>query len=286
MIIWIASYPKSGNTWIRSLLSSYLFSDDGKFSFKLLKNIEQFSSKNLSLKLPENLNYQVRISKSWIPSQEIINQDKKIHFFKTHNAICTINGNKFTDKLNTLAAIYIVRDPRNLITSLSYHYELSLDEAFNFLTNKKKIIFPTNVEKKEKDIKNREDFNFLSDWSTHYHSWKNINFCPIKIIKYEDCLIDVQKVFVSTLDFLSKFLKFKFDNKKINNALTSTSFKNLSRMEKNEGFQESATSYKTMKKIKFFNLGKKNNWETLLDKKLIRKIESCFKNEMNELGYL
>ena len=143
-----------------------------------------------------------------------------------------------------------------------------------------------NVEKKEKDIKNREDFNFLSDWSTHYHSWKNINFCPIKIIKYEDCLIDVQKVFVSTLDFLSKFLKFKFDNKKINNALTSTSFKNLSRMEKNEGFQESATSYKTMKKIKFFNLGKKNNWETLLDKKLIRKIESRFKNEMSELGYL
>ena len=98
MIIWIASYPKSGNTWIRSLLSSYLFSDDGKFSFKLLKNIEQFSSKDLSLKLPENLNYQARISKNWIPSQEIINKDKKIHFFKTHNAICTINGNKFTDK--------------------------------------------------------------------------------------------------------------------------------------------------------------------------------------------
>ena len=96
MIIWIASYPKSGNTWIRSLLSSYLFSDDGKFSFKLLKNIEQFSSKSLSLKLPENLNYQTRISKSWIPSQEIINQDKKIHFFKTHNAICTINAVSYT----------------------------------------------------------------------------------------------------------------------------------------------------------------------------------------------
>ena len=167
MIIWIASYPKSGNTWIRSLLSSYLFSDDGKFSFKLLKNIEQFSSKNLPLKLPDNLNYQARISKNWIPSQEIINQDKKIHFFKTHNAMCAINGNKFTDKLNTLAAIYIVRDPRNLITSLGYHYELNLDEAFSFLTNKKKIIFPINVEEKKKNIKDREDFNFLSDWSTH-----------------------------------------------------------------------------------------------------------------------
>ena len=99
-------------------------------------------------------------------------------------------------------------------------------------------------------------------------------------------MIDVQKVFVSTLDFLSKFLKYKFDKKKINNAIISTSFKNLSQMEKNEGFQESATSSKTMKKIKFFNLGKKNDWKTLLDKKLIKKIESCFKNEMSELGYL
>ena len=57
-------------------------------------------------------------------------------------------------------------------------------------------------------------------------------------------------------------------------------------MEKEEGFQESATSSKTMKKINFFNLGKANDWKTLLDKKFIRKIESCFKNEMKELGYL
>ena len=286
MIIWIASYPKSGNTWIRSLLASYLFSEDGQFSFQLLKNIEQFSGKNLFSDKLMSSNYQARISKNWIPSQKKINQDKKIHLLKTHNALCSINGNNFTDKFNTSAVIYVVRDPRNLITSLVHHYELSLDEAFSFLTNKKKIIFPINAEKGEKDIKDREDFNFLSDWSTHYQSWKNINFCPIKIIRYEDCLTDIQKVFVSTLDFLSKFLKFKFNKKKINNALNSTNFKNLNRMEKKEGFQESAISSKTMKRIKFFNLGKKNNWKTLLDKKLIRKIESHFKNEMSELGYL
>ena len=57
-------------------------------------------------------------------------------------------------------------------------------------------------------------------------------------------------------------------------------------MEKNEGFHESATSFKTKKKIKFFNLGKKNNWKILLDQMLVRKIESHFKTEMNELGYL
>ena len=286
MIIWIASYPKSGNTWIRSLLSSYLFSKDGKFSFKLLKNIEQFSSKDFLSDKLKSSNYQAIISKNWIPSQKIINRDKKIHILKTHNALCSINGNNFTDSFNTTAVIYIVRDPRNLITALSHHYELSLDEAFSFLTNKRKIIFPSNIENNEKNIKKSEDFNFLGDWSTHYQSWKNINFCPIKIIKYEDCLIDAQKVFVSTLNFLSKFLKFEYDKKKINSALISTSFKNLSQMENKEGFHESATSSKTMKKIKFFNLGKKNNWKSLLDKKIVKKIESRFKNEMSELGYL
>ena len=285
MIIWIASYPKSGNTWIRSLLSSYLFSDNGKFNFKLLKNIEQFSSKNLSLKFQKNLSYQTRISKNWIPSQKIINQDNKIRFFKTHNAMCAINGNKFTDKFNTLAAIYVVRDPRNLITSLANHYELNLDETFSFLTNKRKIIFPINRGAEKKDIKENEDFNFLGDWSDHYQSWKNINFCPIKIIKYEDLLTDVQKVFVSTLDFLSKFLKIKFDKKKINTSLISTSFKNLSQMEKNEEFQESVTSFKTDKKIKFFNLGKKNNWKNLLDPQIEKKIREVFSKEMKELGY-
>ena len=82
MIIWIASYPKSGNTWIRSILSAYLFSEDGKFSFKLLKNIDRFSSKNLLPELSNNLKSQTRISKNWIPSQKMINQDKKIHLLK------------------------------------------------------------------------------------------------------------------------------------------------------------------------------------------------------------
>ena len=153
------------------------------------------------------------------------------------------------------------------------------------MKHKRKIIIPVNHREKKKAIKEHEDFNFLGDWSAHYQSWKNINFCPIKIIKYEDLLIDVQKVFVSTLDFLSKFLKIKFDKKKINTSLTSTSFKNLSQMEKNEGFQESVTSFKTNKKIKFFNLGKRNNWKNLLDPQIEKKIREVFSKEMKELGY-
>ena len=192
MIIWIASYPKSGNTWIRSLLASYLFSKSGTFNFDLLKHINQFSVGNLSNDFQKVYNHEDRISKNWIPHQVLINRDKKIHFLKTHNALCTINNNKFTDKLNTAACIYIVRDPRNLVTSLAHHYELNYKNAIEFITNKRKIIFPKTLNNKED---NHNDFNFISDWSGHYNSWKNISFCPIKIIKYEDLLVDTRNIF-------------------------------------------------------------------------------------------
>ena len=283
MIIWIASYPKSGNTWIRSLLASYLFSKNGSFNFNLLKYINQFSVGNLSTDLQKVYNHEDRISKSWIPHQELINRDKKIHFLKTHNALCTINNNKFTDKLNTAACIYIVRDPRNLVTSLSHHYELDYKNAIKFITNKRKIIFPKTLNNK-KDI--FHDFNFISDWPGHYNSWKNISFCPIKIIKYEDLLADTRNIFISILKFISKFTKMDFNEEKISNALKTTNFDNLRRIEKVENFEESIISTKTNKKVKFFNLGKDNDWRRLLDKSTILKVEKKFKKEMNELNYI
>ena len=200
--------------------------------------------------------------------------------------MCSINNNKFTDKFNTLASIYIVRDPRNIITSLSNHYELTLEESFNFLTNKKKIIFPKNINVNKKENEDPDDFNFLSDWSSHYTSWKDIKFCPVLIIKYEDILSDTKETFISVLKFLSNFMKINLEKKKINNVISCTSFANLSKLEKTIGFTESVTSLQTNKKINFFHQGKKNDWKKLLDKKIVEKIENNFSKEMKELKYL
>ena len=281
MIIWIASYPKSGNTWLRSLLSSYFFSKNGVFNFNQLDNIKQFSCKNLNSSEINSSNYQTIVSKNWIPTQEIINKDKKIHFLKTHNAICSINGNSFTNQNNTIAAIYIIRDPRNVITSISNHYNLSLQDSLEFIKNKRKIIFP-----KKKKINYHDDFNFISNWSDHYSSWKNINFAPIKIIKYEDLTRDTNKTFISILEFLSKFIKFNFDKSKIKNSIDSTTFDKLAEMEREVGFAESSDSTLNSKKIRFFHLGNKNTWSNLLDKNVSQDIDDFFKKEMKTLGYL
>ena len=240
----------------------------------------------MSSNLDNKVNYQEKISKNWIEAQKIINKDKKIHLLKTHNALCNINGNNFTDSFNTAGVIYITRDPRNIITSLANHYKFGLDEAFNFLSNKRKIIFPTELKSNNKKKSIQDDFNFLGDWSFHYKSWKNIDYCPIKIIRYEDILDNTNKTFTSIIKFLSQFIKLKIDEKKIKNTLNTTSFQVLKKMEIDEGFDEARYNPSDKNKSTFFNLGKDNNWKNFLDKKMIDKINMNFENEMKELNYL
>ena len=122
MIIWLASYPKSGNTWVRSIISALLFTNDGKFNFGLIKNIKQFPIKEFFENFTNDFGNFNEIKKYWISAQEAINIDKKVKFFKTHHLNCKIDNYNFTNSKNTLATIYIVRDPRNLVSSISNHY--------------------------------------------------------------------------------------------------------------------------------------------------------------------
>ena len=138
MIIWIASYPKSGNTWVRAFIAAYLYSKDGNFNFSDLNKIDQFPSKNHLSYFLKDLNDPTKTPKFWLPAQNKINSKKKIVFLKTHNAMCTIDGHQFTNKENTLASVYVVREPRNVITSLANHYGLSIEDAYEFIINKRK----------------------------------------------------------------------------------------------------------------------------------------------------
>ena len=92
MIIWLASYPKSGNTWVRSIISSLIYSKDGNFDFEKLRFIEQFPEKKFFKDLIQNFNDINEISKNWIPAQEKINLDDSIKLFKTHHGKYNVGG--------------------------------------------------------------------------------------------------------------------------------------------------------------------------------------------------
>ncbi len=281
MIIWIASYPKSGNTWLRSLIASYYFSSDGFFDQNLLRFIDQFPHE----KFLKNFSFDKKkigdSAKHWIEAQNKINFEKKIRFFKTHNFLGTFNNCEFTNKVNSLGAIYIVRDPRNVITSLKNHYDLSYKQALEFIKSERKFLYNFN---KTNDY---SDFQLISSWEKNFKSWKNNKLFPIKFIKYEELEEETFKVFKEIIEFINKISNNNdiFNRERAIKSLDSTSFKKLKNLEKRIGFAESVSSNNYKKKIPFFYLGPENKWKKILNKEIIDDLQKNFESSLKELNY-
>ena len=282
MIIWLSSYPKNGNTWLRSLISAYYYTNDGLFlGDKHLQNIQQFPTK----KFLENFDYNLEIPgdtiKYWVEAQKKINLDKKIKFFKTHNALVKIGQNDFTNRKNTLGGIYIVRDPRNVLDSMSRHFQIDHDKALRVMQNENNYIYDF---KKKNDF---SDYQFISSWEKNYQSWKNNKLISVKFIRYEDLLKETFFVFKEIVEFIDKLTNNKngFSREKAKNSVKSTSFENLKKIEINNGFGESIIARASKKSIPFFHLGPKNDWQKNFDNKFIVKLNDIFKRNLNELDY-
>ena len=277
MIIWIASYPKSGNTYIRSFLSAYYYSNDGNFNFDLLENIKQFPNTEFF----DDPFYDVdQASDNWLTAQKKIKEKNKALFLKTHSCLGQYKGKPFTTPDLSLGGIYVVRDPRNVVTSLMNHYSMNIDDACKFLTDVNRNIREANSE-------DYRTWVLLSSWSQHYNSWcKSKNFRKL-IIKYEDFEENKYETFRDIIVFTNTLLNRteRVDKKKLDKAIKTTNFNVLKNKEKKGGFKEAAFDKNKKKKI-FFNLGFNNKWKKLLREDIRIKIESEFNKEMKELGYL
>ena len=284
MFIWLASYPKSGNTLVRALLSSYFFSKDGIFNFKLIKYIKQFPNAGLFENLGINIENDKEVVKNYIKVQESINQKNSIQFLKTHSYLFNIDNNPFTDLNNTLGAIYIVRDPRNVVTSNAHHYNISIEESLLRMTSS--VHYGGDIKSKHEADRAKV---YLGSWSSNFNSWKSFESVgKYLLIKYEELISNREETLLKILKYIHKLKKINFvpDNKKLKNVLESTTFEKMKSEEEKEGFSESRTNLKTNEKIPFFNLGPKNKWQNILKPKIIKKIENSFSVEMKELGYL
>ena len=283
MIIWLASYPKSGNTYVRAFLSAYYFSENGQFDFSQILNIEQFPHEKY---FKQKVNGISEASKQWIPIQREVNKNKKIKFFKTHNCLGNYQGNQFTSPETTLGAVYIVRDPRNVLTSLKNHYSFDDDKALKMITDKTRSLMSNNG--------THASLTHISSWAENYLSWFRNNQFRRLFVKYEDLITNKYETFRDIIVFTNTLMNRVegVDKSKLQKAIETTNFNVLKKKEMSETLDGSDNGFKSWRKFHsenknlFFNLGPDNNWEKILKTKISNEIEISFEKEMKELEYL
>ena len=277
-IIFIASYPKSGNTWLRCVITALLNNKEGLFKLQDLEKILLFSKythfnsfKELKYQKNGNLDFNF-VVENWIRAQKKINADsKKIVFFKTHNVRGIVNNKYFTDESVCLGYIYIVRDPRDVVISLANHMGISTDAAINeMLINNKRMTSTHKVNE------------LVSTWKNNLDSWMQFQKVPRLIIKYEDMLHDIDQSIIEIINFLNLIGKFNIDKKKeiLKNIKYSTNFKELQEAEKKHAFKEAS------KFSNFFRKGTSKQWVKGLTNKQKNIIEKKLFKPMNQLGYI
>ena len=197
MIFWIASYPKSGNTWLRTLISAYYYSIDGVYKKDLINHIGQFPEKRHFVGFSYDEKSVIGTTDFWIEAQKKINKDKNLQIIKTHNISGSVNNFEFTDKENTLGSIYILRDPRSVAVSYAYHANISFEKSVEIMLDEKRITLHNKIYPEAR-----------SSWKVHLRSWLN-HPMPKIIIKYEELEKNTHECFKSILTFINKFIKKK-----------------------------------------------------------------------------
>ena len=287
-IFWIASYPKSGNTLLRAIISSLFFSDDGVFDLKMLKHTTQFEMRK-RLNIIKNVYFDdflklddlEILSKYWqfLQSKKNLKINTGFGFVKSHSALVSISNNWFTNEKLTAGYIYIIRDPRDIAVSWAKHTGLSIDDSINFmLDNKSCIEWAQSNSELPKDIIPK---TYLGSWDQHVLSWsENILNVPKLILKYEDLVYNKETYIIKIVRFFENNFNIRFNNieTKISKIIQSTDFKKLKTIEEKEGFDEANIG-------SFFRKGKKKQWKNDLNSSQIKKIENKFRDLMNKFRY-
>lgn len=275
-IIWLASYPKSGNTWVRIFLQHILGNVDDSGGIVSLSDIPIASNRVLletnlgvnssDLCQTEMNNFRPLIYKS------ISEKSKDIQVLKVHDLYGkTSDGNLLFPKEVSKYAVYIVRNPLDVVVSYSKHSGKTIQTIVNQLND------PSfEISKNEKSLKPQVS-QHLGTWSEHVHSWIEQKEIPVIIIKYEELLVDAADV----LGGLLNRLEISCSKEDFENALNAVEFDKLKDLEQTHGFRE-----KPMQAASFFRSGKKNVFKDYLNNDQIKEVKKCHIEIMTKLGYI
>lgn len=276
-IIWLASYPKSGNTWTRTFIHNLFLNPDKPVD---INNIATFT-----LGDGDKAWYTKVAGKpvDQLSAREIARLTPKVHkafteahpdsvFVKTHSGLGTAFGIPLITMECTAGAIYIVRNPLDVVISLADHYGLSLDDGIRMLNNPK-----GSAKGAEKGVEHGTIEQVFGTWSDHVSSWMLFNRQYLYLMRYEDMLDKPEQTFGG----LTRFLGLNPPKERLEKAIEFSSFKTVRKLEDEQGFNE--RSYKA---DRFFRVGKAGQWKDVLSDKQVDKIVKCHHDMMKHFDYL
>ncbi len=271
-IVWIASYPKSGNTWLRVLLANYLNNESQPLPLDRLEEfcVGDMNAQPYSECLGRDMsNCSLRQLKKYRTKVQryMAGEVADTLLVKSHASYTFLDGAPAIAKDVTRGAIYMVRNPLDMVVSFADHYGLTIDQAIEASHFKGHIIGGNDETVPQ----------YLGAWSRHVLSWLDSGDLYRIILRYEDMLADTRRAFGMVL----QFLKLENEPERVNRALEFARFDSLQRQEAQSGFSE-----KSPHSGRFFRTGSKGGWRNDLSNSQVDKILSHHGDVMQKLGYL
>jgi len=274
-IIWLASYPKSGNTWMRTFISNYMSEKDEPVNINEL-NTDGIAS---GRKVFEDM---VGVESSYLAPDEIDKLRPEVYvrlseetdrtlFVKVHDAYIYIDKNMPLIPTKNCKFIYIARNPLDVAVSLSFHIGKSIEKTVDKMCDEN-FCFGDKSERYSQQFRQK-----LLSWTGHVESFLNNKSLDLKLIRYEDMKSNPLKTFTEVVEFC----ELDMDEKRIKKAIEFSDFKVLKKQEQETGFKE-----RSIHSENFFREGKTGSWKDKLTEKQIQKIIDKNKKTMEKLGYL
>lgn len=266
-IIWLASYPKSGNTWMRSLLAHY-FMPLGQAPD--INNLRKFTTADVRqdfFDAAAGRPFKAKNFSEWLHVRQkavrmIAASKPGTHFVKTHCQPLKFEGLDLIPPDVTVGAVYIVRNPFDVAPSFARHQSTDIDTAVERMRN------PDTMMGTDTGIR-----DVIGRWDAHITTWNTVPGLPRHVVRYEDLLDKPAKTMRKLLDFL----RVKPDSAKLAKAIKATTFEAMKKQEEAQGFRERPTGMQA-----FFAKGQSGVWRDDLTPEQVGSIREAFLPTLEE----
>lgn len=272
-LVWLASFPKSGNTWVRAFLGTYLSGNEHadlsttygwSRSESRLADFARIAGKPAGELTEDDVD-----AHRFAVQEELARGDGR-HVVKTHNARTGRDGRPLIAAHHTRAAIYVVRNPLDIVDSLADHADRTHDDVIGLLSRDTHHLRPTALHAAQ----------HVGTWSQHVESWLQAgDEFPLLVLRYEDLHADP----VARFGDLIRFLGWDLDDARVRRATELTSFAALRREEDASGFAERSP---VARSGRFFRHGRAGRFADVLSPAQIGQVVEEHGAVMRKLEYL